>query len=172
MEPAAEVDGLMRCAVLLSLRFKKYPGGVPFLHYFSGSQLIRVCQCMQNRIKEKLRPGPRGRIWDIEITGRLTEVPSSFNEPEHLLPTLSLPSHSQSPPSVLDRSSLPEALELLQLEVLSLLPPQPLQAPPKVWGHLGPRCQQLSQSLFGSLGEVEIAGDRALFKGDPTAPCR
>lgn len=86
-------------------------------------------------------------------------------------PTVSLPPHSQSPSFSSGQVQPAQGSGALQLEVLILLPPQPLQPPPKVWGHLGPCCQQLSQSLFGSLGEVEIAGDRALFKGDPAAPC-
>lgn len=111
-----------------------------------------------------------GGLWDIEITGRLAEVPSSFNEPEHLFSHFVPPSLLLVPFSS-EQVQPAQGSGAFQLWVLILLPPQPLQPPPKVWGHLGPSCQQLSQSLFGSLGEVEIAGDRTLFEGDPAAPC-
>lgn len=102
---------------------------------------------------------------DTETTGRLAEVPSSFNKPEHLFPHF-------VPPSFSSRQVQPaQGSRALHLELLILLSPQPLQAPPKVWGHLGPGCQQLSKSLLGSLREVEITGHWALFKGDPAVPC-
>lgn len=111
-----------------------------------------------------------GGIWDIQSTGRLAEVPSSFNEPEHLFSHFVTPSPLLVPLSS-GQVQPAQGSGALSLGVLILLTPQPLQPPPKVWGHLGPSCQQLSQSLFGSLGKVEIAGDWALFKGDPAAPC-
>ena len=92
--------------------------------------------------------------------------PSTFPPtPGPALPTLSDPSSSSG------QVQPAQASGALQLEVLILLSPQPFQPPPKVRGHLGPSGQQLSKSLFGSLGEAEIAGHRALFKGDPAAPC-
>lgn len=113
---------------------------------------------------EEAAAWPRGRTWDTETAGRLPEVPSSFNEPRHLFPPSTPPAFSSGQVQPAQGSGA------VHLEMLILLSPQALQPPPKVWGHLGPRGKQFSKSLFGSLGEVEIAGHWALFKGDPAAP--
>lgn len=135
-------------------------------HTVFSSQLVRVC-AEQNGRRAEACPGEK--IWDTEATGGSAKVPRSFNELKHLFlhfvpPSPFFPFSSGQVQPAPDFGSL-------QLEGLILLSPQSLQSPPKVWGHLDPCCQQLSQSLFGSLGEHEIAGDRALFKGDPACPC-
>lgn len=107
---------------------------------------------------------PGQELGHTETTGRPGEVPSSFNVPEHLFPYCVPPPFSSGQVQPARRSWA------LHPDMSMLLSPQSLQPPPEVWGHLGPSCKQLSKSLFGSLREVEIAGYRALFKGDPAAP--
>lgn len=120
--------------------------------------LLRVdmCRAVWKKVCEGIiQGGVRGPRHRSQEKGQRVQV--GFNGP--LPPTIQFwtgPAHPQ----------------FWRLSAVTVLPPQTLQAPPKVRGHLGPGCQQLSQSLFGGLGEVEVAGNRSLFKGDTAVACR